>query len=47
MIPLLINDIDDMIAWKFMSNGKCFVKSATWANNESGRPHPKAKLISI
>lgn len=32
------------MAWKFTSNGKLFIITTTWANNNSILPYPKAKF---
>lgn len=44
-IHIPVNNIDDRKAWRF-SPLRLFVKTATWANNTSVRPHPKAKFIN-
>lgn len=46
MYPVPINNIDDRFAWKFTSDNEFSVKIAKWANNDSVRPHPKAKSIN-
>lgn len=36
--------MDDKMVWKFTHDGSFFVKTATWTNNNSLRPHQNAKF---
>lgn len=46
MYPYSINKIDDKLIWKFIPDGDFLVKTATWANNNTVPPLPKAKLLN-
>lgn len=41
-----INNIDDKLTWQFTSNGDFFIKTTTWADNISVKPHPKTKFLT-
>lgn len=42
-IHIPINDIQDKVVWKFTSDEKFIVKTATWANNDKTIRHPTTR----
>lgn len=45
-IPIPISNIAAKIQWKCINDSNFSVKTATWANNYSIRPHTKAKILN-
>lgn len=46
-IPITISNIRDKLLWKYPNIGEYSNKIATWANNESIKSKPKAKLLIV
>lgn len=45
IIPILVCHIEDKMFWEFTCDDSFLIKT-TWANNDSIKPHPKAKFIN-
>lgn len=39
--------MSDKTVWKFSSDGKFSVKTATWDNSDQILPHPKTKILNL